>query len=325
MIFKLSVLGLTLIITLICFYPLLKKYRIKDEHQKSSNQRAEFNKAFYFDRLREIEQDVEKGVLDDSGQLKTELQHRLLEDIPENERTNENSRGVVNKLWFVVSFVTLLFFACLIYIPVGSWHAQASLEQNSQNLTALLARLRNNQDEPLTDQEMQQVIIGLRLELQKQPENADNWWLMGQLAMATNNGRLALDSYDNAYRLQPNNLKFALAYAKILMFSQDKTDNEKGRMLINQVLRQDHSNPEALSLFALDNYQRGGYKMAITAWGLMLQFLPKDDQRRTVIERSIQNASELLTRQQAATKSLSKEQKITTENTSKESGEKVEQ
>ncbi|AWX13162.1 c-type cytochrome biogenesis protein CcmI [Mergibacter septicus] len=287
MIFKLSVFGLTLIVGLICFFPLLKNYRIK-----KTSERAEFNKAFYFDRLREIEQDIEKGILENSSELKTELQHRLLEDVP-SEKTVEKSQPL-NKFWFIAGFIFLLVVSCGIYIPVGSWQAQESLEQNSSRLTQLLDRLRNNQDEGLSEQEMQQVIIGLRLNLQQHSENAANWWLMGQLAMATNNGRLALDSYDKAYSLQPSNLKYALAYAKILMFSQEQADMEKGRNLLNLVLRQDHTNLEALSLLAFDNYQQGNYQMAITAWELMLRFLPQDDQRKMVIERSIENAKQRL-------------------------------
>lgn len=82
------------------------------------------------------------------------------------------------------------------------------------------------------------------------------------------------------------------------MFSQDQNDNSKGRALLSEVIRQDHSNADALGLLAFDSFQRGDYKMAIVSWNMMLQLLPKDDPKRELLERSIENARQEMQRQQ---------------------------
>ena len=148
------------------------------------------------------------------------------------------------------------------------------------------------------DSEIEQFIVALRLDLQKHPENAENWWLLGQMGMATDKAQLAMDSYAKAYQLVPTDLTYKLSYARILMFSQDQNDNSKGRTLLSEVIRQDHSNTDALGLLAFDSFQRGDYKMAIVSWNMMLQLLAPDDPKRQLLERSIENARQELQRQE---------------------------
>ena len=106
---------LTFIVALIGFYPLLKKTT-----QDGDTQRDELNKAFYFDRLKEIERDEAQGLLENTSQLKTELQQRLLEDIPDDVAQDADQSAVkksdrsLGKLWFVSGFLTLLIIGgCL--------------------------------------------------------------------------------------------------------------------------------------------------------------------------------------------------------------------
>lgn len=291
--FWLSVLALTLVIAVICFLPLLRKTK-----EATEIKREVFNKAFYFDRVREIEEAAKQGLLDNEQQLKTELQQSLLSDIPEQSNATPLSVRHFGKIWFVSAFLLLLTMASASYFAVGSWRAEQMLEQSYQNLPHFFERLKDEQKQPLSNAELEQFIVALRQELQRNPENAEYWWLMGQMAMATDKAQLALDSYAKAYQLQPSDLTYKLAYARILMFSQDQNDNSKGRALLSEVIRQDHSNADALGLLAFDSFQRGDYKMAIVSWNMMLQLLPKDDPKRELLERSIENARQEMQRQQ---------------------------
>ena len=70
--FWLSAALLTAAVALVCFYPLLRNSRTTKVAE-----RDEINKAFYFDRLQEIERDEQQGLLDNAHQLKVELQQAL--------------------------------------------------------------------------------------------------------------------------------------------------------------------------------------------------------------------------------------------------------
>ncbi len=291
--FWLSALGLTLVIALICFFPLLRKVNVQKSVQRDS-----FNKAFYFDRIKEIEQAAEQGLLDNEQQLKTELQQTLLNDIPSHAVPQQESQQRFGKVWFVTAFLLLFAIAGASYFAVGSWRMQGMLEQSYQKLPQLFERLQDEQKKPLSDSELEQFIVALRQDLQKNPNNAERWWLLGQMGMATDKAQLAMDAYARAYQLMPNDPTYKLAYARILMFSQDQNDNSKGRTLLSEVIRQDHTNSDALGLLAFDSFQRGDFKMAIVSWNMMLQLLPKDDPKRALLERSIDNARQELQRQE---------------------------
>ncbi|MGY4676790.1 c-type cytochrome biogenesis protein CcmI [Pasteurella sp. P03HT] len=286
--FWLSVMLLTLVMALICFYPLLRT--TKSALLKQSVKRDELNKALYFERLAELERDEAQGLLVNAAQLKTELQQSLLEDIPENQTDAVVDAKHHGKVWVISGFLALSILSTVTYLSVGSWQAENWLEKNYQTLPHFYERLKDEEKNPLSPAELQQFSIALRLHLQKQPEDAKSWWLLGQVAMNTNKGQLALESYARANKLEPANHEYKLSYARILMFSDDATDKAKGDALLKEVIRQDHSNLEALGLLAFRYFEAEDYKMAAVTWSMMLRLLPQDDPRVALIERSIHSA-----------------------------------
>ncbi|WP_424406428.1 c-type cytochrome biogenesis protein CcmI [Pasteurella sp. PK-2025] len=286
--FWLSVLLLTFIVALICFYPLI--IQRKKSQMARAIQRDELNKALYFQRVAELERDEAQGLLSNAKQLKQELQQSLLEDIPETQKTVQHAQKNYGTLWFFSGFLCLAILSTLFYLTVGSWHAEGMLEKTYQKLPHFYERLKDEKANPLTDTELQQFSTALRLHLQKSPEDAQGWWLLGQIAMNSNKAQLALDSYARANKLAPDNLEYQLSYARILMFSEDQADKAKGDELLKAVIRQDHGNLEALGLLAFRYFEVEDYKMAAVTWAMMLRLLPEGDPRQALIQRSIESA-----------------------------------
>lgn len=155
---------------------------------------------------------------------------------------------------------------------------------------------------------MQQFSTALRIDLQKNPQDAKKWWLLGQIGMNLGDARLAFDSYQKANKLEPDNLQYKLGYARVLMFSEDTTDKLKGSDLLREVIRKDHSNIEALSLLAFRYFETEDYKMAAVTWAMMLRLMPKDDERVALIEKSIRAARDALEiQEQEKSKSITPE------------------
>ncbi|WP_373101101.1 MULTISPECIES: c-type cytochrome biogenesis protein CcmI [Pasteurellaceae] len=293
--FWLTVLLLTLLIALICFYPLLRRSATTN----SATGRDELNKAFYFSRLHEIERETQLGLSDNAAQLKTELQQSLLEDIPPQYDEAATDKKRYGKIWFLSAFLTLAILAALAYMRVGAWQAEAMLEKSYEKLPHFYQRLKEEQTNPLNDSELQQFATALRVKLQKTPNDAEGWWLLGQTAMASDKAQLALDSYARANRLAPDNIEYKLAYARVLMFSDDQSDKSKGMELLKEVLRQDHTNMQALSLLAFQYFETEDYKMAAVTWAMMLRLMPSDDPRVPLIEKSIRAARDAVAEQSA--------------------------
>lgn len=280
----------TLVVALICFYPLLRQFKAK-HWQK----RDDLNKALYFSRLEEIEQDNSQGLVENVEQLKQELQKTLLDDVPSKVQENADSSGKsYGKVWFVSGVLALGIIAGSSYFMVGSWQAESMLEQTYAKLPYFFDRMKDEDKNPFSDAEMQQFSTALRIDLQKHPTDAKKWWMLGQIGMNLGDARLAFDSYQKANKLEPDNVQYKLGYARILMFSEDATDKLKGGNLLREVIRQDHTNVEALSLLAFRYFETEDYKMAAVTWAMMLRLMPKDDERVPLIEKSIRAARDAL-------------------------------
>ncbi|WP_301099137.1 c-type cytochrome biogenesis protein CcmI [Otariodibacter sp.] len=276
---------ITVVICLIAFYPLLKT-----SIQTNGQKRNTLNKAFYFDRLKEVERETEEGVIDDPEQTTLELQQSLLDDIPEQPDQVILSQKSLGKIWFFALLLCVAGISSAVYFNVGSWFTGTMLEKSHDKLSYFYERLKTEEEQPFTSEELNQFAMALRVELQKNPKDDKSWFMLGQIGMALENGQLALDSFTQAVRLAPQNLQYKESYARLLLFSADPTDKAKGEELVKEIIRIDHTNTEALSLLAFSAFEREDYQMAAMTWEMMLKLLPEDDNRRETIRRSIQSA-----------------------------------
>lgn len=288
MIFWLSLALLTLAICAVAFYPLLKK-SVKTDDTARDN----LNKAFYFDRLKEVENEVREGVIDDAEQTKRELQQSLLDDIPAQAEPPKVAQKTYGKVWFVTVVLLVAAISSGVYFSVGSWQANTMLTASHNKLDYFYDRIKNEQNQPLSEQEMNQFAMALRVELQKNPQDDKTWFMLGQLGMATDNGQLALDSFKKAVELQPNSVQYKVSLAQILMFSEDNADKTQGEALLSDVLRTDHTNLEALSLLAFRAFEQEDYQKAGNTWKMMLKLMPPEDPRYKTLERSIKMAESM--------------------------------
>ncbi|QBQ63769.1 c-type cytochrome biogenesis protein CcmI [Actinobacillus indolicus] len=281
---------ITLIIGVVAFYPLLKQ-----RQQLSSQKRDNLNKAFYFDRLKEVEREVDEGVIEDKEQTTLELQQSLLDDIPEQQAKKVvEAKSHLGKIWFIALILCIGGISAGIYWNVGSWFSGTMLEMSHKKLDYFYERIKTEETDPLSEQELNQFAMALRVELQNNPQDDKSWFMLGQVGMALDNGQLALDSFAKASNLKPENTQYKLRHAEILLFSEDPKDKSQGEQLLKEVIRVDHTNTNALSLLAFRAFEQEDYKMAAMTWGMMLKLMPEDDPRRETIERSIQSALSMI-------------------------------
>lgn len=283
--FWIAITFMTLIVGIVAFYPLLKKNKHID-----TTKRDNLNKAFYFDRLKEVENETNEGVIDDPEQTKLELQQNLLDDIPETAHAMQNEKLKLGKTWFVslILFVGGISFA--IYSNVGSWFSSAMLDTTHQKLDYFYERLKTEDKNPLSSEEMNQFAMALRVDLQKNPNDDQKWYMLGQIGIALDDGQLAHDAFSKAAQLKPENLTYKLSHAQLLLFSEAKEDKTQGEALLKDIIRKDHTNFNALSLLAFHSFEKEDFKMAAMTWGMMLKLLPDEDPRKVTVERSFNMA-----------------------------------
>ena len=199
---------------------------------------------------------------------------------------------------FVPGIVVALGVGAVSYYETGNCKQVQVWQQATAQAPMLLERALDPKADPLNEEDMTRLALGLRTRLQADPTNVEGWIMLGRIGMVLGNASTATEAYANAYRLDPKNSDAALGYAEALTRSSDPDDNRRGGELLRQLVRGEHANVRVLSMYAFNAFEQQRFGEAVAAWEMMLKLLPANDTRRAVIERSIKQAMEQLTPQE---------------------------
>ncbi|KJF96476.1 cytochrome C heme lyase [Photobacterium angustum] len=255
--------------------------------------RDELNKAFFKDRIHELENESQEGLVENRQELVSELQQSLLDDIPESEvkKSVQVSAGMLLPGIILIVGVSYGMYASVGGIQkVEAWHdAVNRLPQLSQRLLG-----DNAANEPLSDQDMSDLTLALRTKLHDDGDDPMGWLLLGRIAMANRDGETAEMAMKKAYDLNPVDGDIQLGYAQSLMLSGKPGASDTARQLLRNVVKKDHTNVQALSLLAFDAFEQNKFEQAIAYWTMMKKLIGPDDSRAPMLDRSIERAQERL-------------------------------
>ncbi|WP_323638675.1 c-type cytochrome biogenesis protein CcmI [Pectobacterium polonicum] len=247
--------------------------------------RDTINQALYRDRLRELNVDVANER--ERAQLVEELQHTLLQDIPDSAKAQQRP---LNR-WVLLPGMLLLAVVSLgVFWKTSAVNRVQELQQVVALTPDLMKRALDADAEPLTIEEVARLGLGLRSQLEAQPDNAQDWWMLGRIAGLLNNYDMSVQAFAKAFQLDPKNTDLALDYADLLSRSTDPRDSQRGGEMLRELMNSGSTNVRVLSLLAFNAYEAQRYQDAIDAWQAMLKLLPQNDTRRAVIERSVAQA-----------------------------------
>ncbi|UUE56057.1 c-type cytochrome biogenesis protein CcmI [Pectobacterium aroidearum] len=247
--------------------------------------RDAINQALYRDRLRELTADVANE--QERAQLVEELQHTLLQDIPGGAKAQQRPLNH----WVLLPGVLLLVIVSLgVFWKTSAVNRVQELQQVVALTPDLMKRALDPDAEPLTIEEVARLGLGLRSQLEAQPDNPQDWWMLGRIAGLLNNYDMSVQAFARAFQLDPKNTDLALDYADLLSRSTDPRDSQRGGDMLRELMHSGSTNVRVLSLLAFNAYEAQRYQDAIDAWQTMLALLPQNDTRRAVIERSVAQA-----------------------------------
>ncbi|MFJ5448401.1 c-type cytochrome biogenesis protein CcmI [Pectobacterium carotovorum] len=247
--------------------------------------RDAINQALYRDRLRELTVDVANE--QERAQLVEELQHTLLQDIPGGAKAQQRPLNS----WVLLPGVLLLVIVSLgVFWKTSAVNRVQELQQVVALTPDLMKRALDPDAEPLTIEDVARLGLGLRSQLETQPDNPQDWWMLGRIAGLLNNYDMSVQAFAKAFQLDPKNTDLVLDYADLLSRSTDPRDSQRGGDMLRELMNSGSTNVRVLSLLAFNAYEAQRYQDAINAWEAMLQLLPQNDTRRAVIERSVEQA-----------------------------------
>ncbi|EKO3438984.1 c-type cytochrome biogenesis protein CcmI [Vibrio fluvialis] len=263
--------------------------------QKKANNdtvlRDELNKAFYKDRLNELQEETAEGLVDNQQDLIADLKQSLLDDIPADKQATQQSQ-VSTLAVLVPSVLLVVLLSYGMYAKFGNYDKVEHWQQVSADLPQLTRKLMAPQDQgvELTDQEMEDLTLSLRTRLYYQPEDSTGWLLLGRIAMANRDMQTAIGAMKHAYALEPQDGDIQLGYAQALMLSDDEMDQTQARSILQRLAKRDYVDLRVYSLLAFDAFERADYPSAIQYWGLMQKMIGPNDSRYEMLTRSIDSA-----------------------------------
>ncbi|MBS4723120.1 c-type cytochrome biogenesis protein CcmI [Aeromonas veronii] len=275
--FWIVIAGLLVLVSLALVVPLWRG------EGKQSISRSALNKQLYRQRLLEIGEEREQGVLAEEPDSLVELQRSLLDDIPDVEQTARSGKSLI----WIPGVLVLLVVSLGLYYKLGSWQEVSRWQDASSRLGELSNRILVERDAKVTEQDLLDFTLALRTRLKDEPNDYRGWLLLGRLALDGNDPEMASEALERAYTLAPQKSLVAVPYAQALMMTGDEAQADA---LLQAAIAQDPDNIEARSVYAFMALQKEDFQTALARWQAMLPLMEKGTPRYVMVERSMEYA-----------------------------------
>lgn len=253
----------TLLALAVAIVVVLPVWRLPRSHEENL---LDLNRRVFRERLAELEKDEADGRIDAAtlAELRTELQRNLLLlDTPAGTAA-VSSRRVVGWLAIVLIPLLSLFFYYAVMAPqsLGEWW-QLRREMGPTVDQLLQGKPPAQDDNP--GRTLADFVRVLQDRMQRQPDNAEGWFMLGMSYVQMDMPQPAQTAFEHAWRKNPEEPRYKLAYAQTLLFSNEGQLDETTRQLLDEVLAEQPGHEGALVLLGMGSFHSGDYATAVAA------------------------------------------------------------
>jgi cytochrome c-type biogenesis protein CcmH len=243
----------------------------------AASRREAANAAIYRAELAELAAERERGALADEEYARAvrELQSRIVTEAVQAEREARAGRRPVTA--FAIA-VLLPLAAALGYAWLGTPLAldpevREAKMPSRDNLAGLVERLRER--------------------MQRQPEDADGWALLGRSLVALGDYERASQAFAEGVRRAPADASLLADYADALALARGRRLQGEPLALARRALELDPDHPKALALAGAGEYQAGNPAAAVRYWERLLSLIPADSDFARELRASLDEARRL--------------------------------
>ncbi|WP_291994366.1 c-type cytochrome biogenesis protein CcmI [Candidatus Accumulibacter sp. ACC003] len=239
--------------------------------------RREANLAIFRDQLGELERERRDGSLaeDDFAQAHQELQRRLLDElqVPASVPTSASAGGKTA-------------FALLLIIPLAAAAGYALLG-NQQALDPLQRQAR------ITPQQIEGMVAGLVEKLRQNPDDSQGWLMLARSYRVLERFPQAAEAYARAGALVDHDPALLADYADVLSRSTGAGLKGKPTALIEQALKIDPNEPQALLLAGAAAADREDFAAAAAYWQRLLTLVEPGSEEAMALEAAVDRARQI--------------------------------
>lgn len=252
---------LTLLTALVLVLPLWRGSR-----GPAGQDMVALNRRVFRERLAELERDRAEGRTDEATfvELRTELERNMLSldaGDPAASAGRFTPRGVT-----VAVLVLLPLLAFGFYYGVAMPQGLPGWWQLREEMGPSVDKILRG--EAPTAAEAQGHSMGdfvrlLQDRLQRDPKNEQGWFMLGIAYMQLEMVQPASTAFEHAWRLNPDEPRYALLYAQSRIFGNEGQLEPVSRSLLEGVLAKQPDHESALLMYGLASYRGGDYAAAV--------------------------------------------------------------
>lgn len=222
------------------------------------------NRRVFQERMAELEVDRDEGRIDADTfrDLQTELQRNLL--------TLDTAAPAVHAtrswrwplaLTAVATVVSLLIYGLVLLSPEVPqwWQVQQSVGPAAQRL--LEGKLPTESENKAHT--LQEIIQGMQYRLQQSPDQPEGWFTLGVAYAQAEMLPPAMTAFERAWRLKPDETRYALTFAQARVFSNQGQLDDMSRNLLTSVVQREPAHEGALLLLGLGAWRSGDHALAV--------------------------------------------------------------
>jgi len=243
--------------------------------------------SVYRERLQRLERDVEAGRLDpkEADTVREQLGKELLEQVEDADPPAEPARH--RSMALIVS-ATVAALAIGIYLSLGNPDAVTHTEHVTPAEITVAAPGDGTPAPSLQD-----AVGGLEARLRENPDNVEDWLLLGRSYAAMDRWNEATEAIKTALDLAPERADVTVDYAEALARLQGAQLQGEPRRLLEHALELDPVNAKAAWLLGMAYYQAGEYSDAADLWEGLLADIPADNPAAEALAKQVADARQL--------------------------------
>ena len=226
--------------------------------------RDQTNVQLYYEHKAELEADFEQGNIadEDFKYLMAELNKSLLQDVEAAEQAQgaeSQSLNATSLVWPSVITLFVLVFSFGFYLQTGAYDVLSEPQAAQPSAEQVAAEQKAVQEAMAQIRKLEQISS-------QAPDNADNWYQLGQAYVAVGNFSGANAAFDQVMRIEGPQADLFGAKAQATYYQSNQQITQQVQGFIDQALAIDALDPSTNILLGMDSFAQQDYQAAINYW-----------------------------------------------------------
>ena len=273
--------------------------------------RGDFSRQVYRDQLRELDVDVERGVItgDEAEAARIEIQRRLITTDNKNaDDANDGpaGRGIARRAAAASIAILVPVVGLSLYVWLGNPGAPNApqgkphppLTANAGRAAAPVRPPAQSSSEIVSGEmaphELDENIAKLKARLEENPADLQGWLLLGRSLTVTDRHSESVAAFQKAIELDPTNVDHKTMAAESMVLATGGRVTDAAEAMFGQVLAARPSDPASRYYIALSRAQADKFREAFDMWRSLLLDAPVEAPWRAAVAQRVRDMAERL-------------------------------